>query len=200
MFDAPGLGPFIFAPPIGIVGMVLVYILVRVVAKQSDDLAVFFSALALPLTCVASIGLGIGEASPAPWFAPTVSDVVGRWQVDENYQEYLAYYQVEIRPHELVFEADGAFHAYQIPALFTAPHSNEAEPYYLTGSGTWEFIRSQGSFRMEKMVLLNFHVLESALPTDIQAQPIKVRFEGHLPPYPLMMFGGGLLLPDFERE
>lgn len=127
MFDGPDYGPFCIAPFVAFYVGLLVYgigmsintFLEKKFDKKPDwwkEIVLLFSIILVPVACITSIGLGVGEANPAPWFDPTVNNIAGKWILIPHTILELA--KLEDMPDpasELVFYDDGTFIASEIP-------------------------------------------------------------------------------------
>lgn len=195
MFDTPDLGPLCFGPIVATVTAILIYIVGRVVAKQRNDIVLAICLFALPLSCFASVNLGIGEMDPRPWFTPTANNVIGTWKIARNTREFLEdFYEVPVLPHELVFEADSSFHLRDLPTFWGL----EDGPSYITGEGTWSFDQVEGNYQLETVIVLTFESLNGSSLTD-EEQTVTMYFSGHLPPYTLRTLDTSSLTFSFRK-
>ena len=89
MFDTPDLSPLCFAPLVSLVAGVFIYIASYLISSAITDkknkkrsISFLIAILLMPLVCILSIVLRIGEWSPSPWFTPRSGNVVGTWVLD----------------------------------------------------------------------------------------------------------------------
>jgi|WetSurMetagenome_2_1015567.scaffolds.fasta_scaffold215685_2 hypothetical protein len=192
MFDTPDLFPLCLAPFVAAFVGVLIYFIGSVTdtvieaktGKRRAGLSAFFRSLiivVIPIACVASAALEIGVRSPAPWFTPGTSDIIGEWELTaENARLLKDLHDVTVQSHELVFNEDGTFNLDNIPTFWGSWDPKQADnSRTISGSGTWRFGQVEGTERLERVIIAQFQTLNGRSDNAL----MRFYFENHLPPY-----------------
>jgi hypothetical protein len=127
-----------------------------------------------------------------------MSDVVGTWELRSSTEEALTeWYQVEVRPHALVFFDDSMFRMDDVPSFWGIDDLEDGgDVVYLNASGSWEFDRLQGTERLEWIIRSTFDEINGS-PNN---REMRYYFEGHLPPYGIVTLDGYSLIFRFQRK
>jgi hypothetical protein len=211
VFDAPDLSHVCIAPFVAICVGALVFVIGSaaglIIGRGPSEEAKEWSCACLscsvfivvPIACVASIALQIGLRPPAPWFAPTTGNIVGKWELTSGTIEVLQdWHDIVVPTHELVFNADGTFHVNNVPAFWGLSDSTGTEnDGYMSGSGTWYLGQVEGTQRLEWAIFAQFQVINGQSAHRL----MRFYFEGHLPPYNLITLeGDSPVIFRFQRK
>ena len=203
MFDTPDLGPLCIAPFVALLAAIAVYSIGSatglIINKRAGVNRVLWHPIVawltvgiIPVACFASVALNIGARSPAPWFRPTVNNVIGAWELTAHDVDYLHnWHNTPVLPHELVFNKDGTFYVTNVPSFWGRfdPVERKWKAEYLSGSGTWSLGQFEGTERLEWIVLAQFQEIDGYSDNRL----VRFLFEGHLPPYTLVTLDADLL-------
>jgi hypothetical protein len=209
MFDAPDLGPCLFAPFVAVFVGILIYFTGSVVGtaieaktgKHHAGFKVFirwFIVITFPFVCVASIFLEIGVFDPAPWFMPSRFDIVGEWMLAPDPTDELPRSKQEPLPSKkIVLNQDGTCRAEEIPDMWSYTDAAQLNHVsYISGSCTWYLGQVQGSQRLEWTLFTKFREINGKEDSRL----MRYYFQGHLPPYRLATLDSGHRRFRFDRK
>ncbi len=152
----------------------------------------------IPASCVGSIALEIGARDPAPWFAPSKSNIVGKWEFTPYTSKVFEEWTSLTAPkHELVFNDDGTFYVNNLPIYWRELDTYKTgKEENINGSGTWYLGQTEGTQRMEWIIFTQFQ--------DINGQndnrQMRFYFQGHLPSYTLVTMDAYDIKFNFKKK
>ena len=211
MFDTPDLSAVCAAPFVVTLVGVIIFLFGLGIRKNiekrtgkkpnwltNNDLLLLIVILS-PMICILSVVLRIGANDPAPWFAPTTANIVGRWKISPDTGRSFRYWtNLEVPDHELVFNEDGTFSVHNLPYFWMEvdTYNKTAIENNVDGSGTWSLGQIDGTERMEWILFAQFQIINGRSDDHL----MRFYFRGHLPPYRIVTLDGWELIFEFIKS